>query len=290
MGQQSAKQSLIISAVTVVLVLLIVASALFHLQGESQTQAISEVNASEVSNTLPLPSNETAFKQLFGTASPSKPGSMVKTAPNKLTSFWFEQSFTQGGDHLHVKFFATQSLDESGQPIDSHAQSVEVGAISYQQNANKWQVLSKQPQFGVAGAWGKVDKVVAPEVLQLSPTSLAVMLDAADGMGGWHEEGKTIFVFAQNAWHDTGYVQTGGDNLGTCNDAPPVADEELPLAPCYRYSGTISVINGSTSEYPDLLVTRTGTEGEEHLGKLLPARNVTYVFKDGKYSALNPPE
>lgn len=290
MGQQSAKQSLIISAVTAVLVLLIVASALFYLQAKSQAQAISQANASEASKSLPLPSNEAALKELFGTSAPVDSGDIAKIAPNKLTSFWFEQSFTLGVDHLHVKFFATQRLDESGQPIDSHAQSVEVGAISYQKNANKWQVLSKQPQFGVAGAWGKVDKAVTPVVLQLSPTSLAVMVAASDGMGGWHEEGKTIFVFAQNAWHDAGYVQTGGDNLGTCDDAPPAADEEFPIAPCYRYSGTISVVNGATSEYPDLLVTRTGTEAEEHLGKLLPARNVTYVFKDGKYSALNPPE
>lgn len=282
--QPSLKQSIVIGALSGALVLSIAAFAIFHFQNIKQTQAISQEMALGQSETLSLPSNETALKELFGaTGLSEKASGSIKTAPNKLTSFWFEQSFKLGTDSLHVKFFATQSLDESAQPIESHAQSVAVSAISYKQSASQWRVLSKQLQFGVAGAWGKVNEV-KPEILPLSPTSLAVMLDAADGMGGWLQEGKIIFVFARNAWRDVGFVQTGGNNLGTCDDSPPAADDEFPVGPCYSYEGTISVVSGSRSVYPDLLVTRTGTLSEEHRGALIPARNVTYIFKNGKYS------
>jgi hypothetical protein len=246
----------------------------------------SQEKASEESKALPFPSNETALKELFGVSDPS---GKVKTAPDKLTNFWFEHSIKVGTNNLHVKFFATQSLDESGQPVDAHASGVDVGAITYKQNSNQWEVVSKQPQFGAAGSWGKVDEV-KPEVLQLSPNSLAVMLDASGGMGGWFDEGKTIFVFAQNSWHDVGYVQTGGDNSGTCDENEPPEGIKDGAGPCYSYKGAISVVNGSTSEYPDLLVTRTGTESKEHRGALIPAKNVTYIFKDGKYINPNEPQ
>lgn len=280
--QQSSKQSIIIGALSGTLVLSIGAFALFYFDSKNQTPTISQENASEETKALSFPSNETALKELFGVSDPS---GKVKTAPDKLTKFWFEQSIKVGTNNLHVKFFATQSLDESGQPVDAHASGVDVGAITYKQNSNQWEVISKQPQFGAAGSWGEVDEV-KPEVLQLSPTSLSVMLDASGGMGGQFEEGKTIFVFAQNSWHDVGYVQTGEDNSGTCDETPPPPEEGM--GPCYSYKGAISVVNGSTSEYPDLLVTRTGTESKEHRGALIPAKNVTYIFKDGKY--INPNE
>lgn len=284
--QQSSKQSIIIGALSGALVLSIGTSAFFYFQSKNQPQAISQEKTSEESKALPFPSNETALKELFGVSDPS---GKVKTAPDKLTNFWFEQSIKNGTDNIHVKFFATQSLDESGQPVDAHASGVDVGVITYKQNSGQWEVISKQPQFGVAGSWGKVDEV-KPEILQLSPTSLAVMLDASGGMGGWFDEGKTIFVFAQNSWHDVGYVQTGGDNSGTCDENEPPEGIKDGVGPCYSYKGTISVVNGSTSEYPDLLVTRTGTESKEHRGALIPAKNVMYVFKDGKYINPNEPQ
>lgn len=282
--QSSSKQSIIIGALSGALVLSIGASALFYYQSRTQPQAISQEKASEESKALPLPSKETALKELFGVSDPS---GKVKIASDKLTNFWFEQSFKVGTSNLHVKFFATQSLDGTGNPYDSHATSLEVGAITYKQNSNQWEVISKQPQFGSAGTWGMLSEA-KPVALHLSPTSLAFTLDQSYSGQGHSEEGKILFVFSQNSWHDVGFIKTGGENSGDCEDTPPAPDEEFPLGPCFKYTGVISVANGSTSEYPDLLVTRTGTENKEHRGALIPAKNVTYIFKEGKY--INPNE
>lgn len=61
---------------------------------------------------------------------------------------------------------------------------------------------------------------------------------------------------------------------------------EVVMLPCYSYKGVISVVNGSSSDYPDLLVTRTGTEDQENGGRIVPAKNVTYIFNDVEY--VNP--
>jgi len=288
-SQPASKQSIIIGVLSGALVLSLGSFALYYFQSQSLPQqqqaniALAE-KVVEEPKALQFPSNETALKELFGVSDPT---GQVKTAPDQLTTFWFDQSTKLGADNLYVKFFATQNLDESGQPIDSHATAVEVGAITYKQNSSQWEVISTQLNFGAAGSSGKVDDEVKPEILQLSPTSFAVMVKASGGMGGWFDEGKTVFVFAQNAWHDMGYVKTGGDNSGSCDETPPTPDA-YAMGPCYSYKGTISVVNGSTSEYPDLLITRTGTESKEHRGSLIPAKNVTYIFKDGQY--INPNE
>jgi len=288
--QSSSKKSIIIGVLSGALVLSIGSFALYYFQSQSQLQAATQDTVLEAPKVLvapvavlPLPSNKTAFEELFGVSDPS---GKVKTAPDQLTSFWFEQSVVSGGNNLHVKFFATQKLDKAGQPYDSHASSVDVGAITYKQNANQWEVISKQLQFGEAGSWGSIDEV-KPEVIQLSPTSFAVMVEFSGGQGGWNNEGKAVFVFAQNSWHDLGYVVTGEDNSGSCDYTPP-APGDIGMGPCFSFKGVISVSDGSTSEFPDLLITRTGTQSKSFRGELIPATNITYIFKDGKY--INPNE
>lgn len=251
---------------------------------KSQMQQLEGVITREEPKAFPLPSIEAALKKLFSVSAPS---GKVKTAPDKLTSFWFEQSFKVGTNSLHVKFFATQSLAESGQPDDCHACGVDVGAITYKQNAGQWEVISKQPQFGFAGSWGKAGEAKT-EVLQLSPNSLAIMLEHADVGQGFYEEGKIIFVFVQNSWHDTGFVKTGENNSGMCDDAQSAREEGVQ--PCYSNKGVISVVKGSKSDYPDLLVTRTGRDLQGDLRALIPAKNVTYIFKAGKYINPNEPK
>ena len=282
--QASLKKSVMIGVLLWVLVLSIGVFSLLYVQYKNKPQTISQEKLTEYPKDLPLPSNENAVKELFGVSGKS---AKVKTASNKLTSIWFDQSFKIGINKLHVKFFTTQSLDESGQPFECHACNVDVGAITYKQNSKKWEIISKQPQFGVAGSWGEVDDEVKPEIIQFSPTSLAIMLNSLDGNQGYFVEGKKVFVFARNSWHDVGFIITGENNSGTCDETSPPPVEGW-LGPCYTYKGTISVVNGSKSEYPDLLVTRTGTEINEFRGAIIPAKNVTYKFKDGEY--INPSE
>lgn len=283
MSQQSnSKQSIIIGALAGALVLSIGISAFLYFQSKNQSQAIVQETLKEVPQALQSPSNEAALKELFGVSDPS---GKVKTAKDKLTKFWFEKIVKINNKNFLVKFFATQSLDSAGNLNDCHACSVDIGAITYTQNANQWEVVSKQPRFGTTGQWGDVGEV-KPEVLQLSSSSVAILLESSSMHFGVMDTGKTLFAFAKNSWIDAGYIQTDSDNSGQCDDETG----EDSMGPCYSYKGVISIVKGSASEFPDILVSRSGTESIEHKGAPKPAANVIYSFRNGSYINPSAPE
>lgn len=128
MTQQSfTKQSIIIGVLSGALVLAIGALALFYYQSRNSSQTINQDAKLEELKVASLPSISTAFQDLFGV---TELNGKAKTAPDKLTSFWFEKTITIDGNNYHAKFFSTQSLDEKGKPNDSHADGVDVDATS----------------------------------------------------------------------------------------------------------------------------------------------------------------
>jgi uncharacterized protein YecT (DUF1311 family) len=273
----SSKQTIIISVLSGALILGI--TGFFYYQDNAQPKDASQSTVANAIKTPKNPERNTAMQDLFGVTDPS---GEVKTGEEALTSFWFEQSFTQGTDNFHVIFFKTQAIDEDGDPYQSHAQGVDVGAITYKQVGDEWQIIGKQPKFGEAGSWGDVPETTA-EILPLSASVLAFMVDSSYSGQGYVDEGKMLFTFSKNIWHDIGYLQTGGDNSGDCDDESKSLEG---LGACWSYEGKISVITGKNTDYPNLLVTRTGTESGANRNAVVPAKNVTYIFNGEKY--INP--
>jgi uncharacterized protein YecT (DUF1311 family) len=274
----SSKHAVLIGVLSSVLLISLGVASFFYYQHTIQAEKTSTAIA-PVPNVVQTPNHATAMQDLFGVTDPS---GEVKTGDEALSSFWFEQSFKQGEDNLHVIFFKTQSIDEEGEPYQSHAQGVDVGAITYQQIAGQWQIIAKQTKFGEAGSWGDVPETTA-RMMQLSPNVLVLMVDSSYSGQGYVDEGEMLFAFSKNTWHDIGYVQTGGDNSGDCDDESTGLEG---LGACWRYQGKISILAGKNIEYPDLLVTRTGTESGENRDSVIPAKNISYVFNGEKY--INP--
>jgi uncharacterized protein YecT (DUF1311 family) len=273
----SSKQTIIIGVLSGAL--LVGVGAFLYYQYKNQPKETVNSAIVPIVNSVKTPDHIIAMKDLFGVTDPS---GEVKTGDEALSSFWFEQSFQEGADKLHVIFFKTQSVDEFGEPYQSHAQGVDVGAITYKLIADQWQVISKQTKFGEAGSWGDVPETTA-QTLQLSPGVLVFMVDSSYSGQGYVDESKMLFAYSKNAWHDIGYIQTGGDNSGDCDDESTGLEG---LGACWSYKGKISVLAGKNVEYPNLLVTRTGTVSGEHRGEIIPAKNVTYIFNGEKY--INP--
>jgi hypothetical protein len=272
----SLKQARLIAALAGALIISIAVSVFFYSREDGQDSAFLPQNLSAA------PEHTAALSELFGITDSS---GKVRISANELSSIWFEQSFSLGNDELHVIFTKTQEVDpQSGAIVKAHAQGVKVGAITYQQTDGQWQVVSKQPKFGDFGEWGDVPEVKQAEILQLSPENIAFMIDAGGGMGGFFESGKALFAYSKNSWRDLGYVQTDADNSGACDESSERApSDESGSIPCWRYTGTLSIVPGENAEYPDLLVTRTGTESGENGVSIVPAKSVTYVFNGEKY-------
>lgn len=298
MHPPTTKQSFIIGALSGALVLSLGLSGYLYFQSNKNGTTInSEAVSTKASEAIPtiatspaeVPSNEVALKELFGISNPSgQVKNVVKIEGDEsdtLTSHWFDKALKIGADDFYVKLYKTQQLDETGQPVDSHATHVYIGAITYKNISGQWQAVSKQKSFGTSGSWGDTPGTKA-QILQLSPSSIALMLDYAGGGQGYFEEGKQIFVFAKNNWQDAGVIITGEDNEGAGCDSEPVPAGEMAMGPCWKYTGKISVVSGSNSEFPPLLVTRSGTESNEHRVSVKPVKNLTYNFVAGKY--INP--
>lgn len=272
----SLKQSKLIAILAGVLIITIAISVFFYIEESKKNSGFLLKNHSG------KPDHITALKDLFGAADPS---GKARVSANELSSIWFEQSFKLGSDDFYVVFAKTQEVDpQTGAIVEAHAQGVKVGAVTYKQTDGRWQVVSKQPKFGDFGEWGDASEVKQAEVLQLSPDNIAFMIDTGAGMGGFFESGKALFAFSKNNWRDLGYVQTDADNSGICDEASERASSaEGGSIPCWSYTGAISTVSGQNTEYPDLLVTRTGTESGENGVSIMPAKNVIYIFNGEKY-------
>lgn len=242
----------------------------------------AESNQVQDSNHAPLWMN--TFKELFGITDPS---GKVKTAKDKLSSVWFEHSFQNGDGNAHVIFTKTQELHDTGELIDCHACTAEIGAVTYKKVDDEWQVISKQQYIGEVGSNGDAPEVTigevgsygdAPEythaeILQISPDKFVVLIeDGYDNMG-YEVTGKDVFLFNKDKWQYLGVVVTGESNFGSSQ-----CGEEHK---CFSSEGKISVIAGE-KEYPNLLVTKTGTEQNDK-DKTVPAKKAIYIFNGKKY-------
>ncbi len=248
------------------------------------------------------PGVDLAFSALFGVQSA---GESARTGTQQQTRLWFQTPLTQAGQHYWAQFFVSQDLDDEGEPIDSHAQGVSISALTYVQQDAGWQLVSRQRDFSATGSYGDAPQAEA-ELLSLSPTHSAALVQATAFGQGYSYAGKTVLLFDGNSWSDAGYIGTSEDNAGTCDDAPenPPGTEapgdeadgedeadDFTLAPCYAWAGSISLTPAEESPnpaMPDLVVQRHSTLTAEQEA-LRPAPDATsrlrvvYHFEDGQY-------
>jgi hypothetical protein len=212
-----------------------------------------------------------AFTNLFDVTTPDK---KVKTAIDKLSSFWFEQSFQNGNDNIRVIFIKSQSLNEDGNIDSCHGCGAEIAAVTYKQINTEWKVVSKQEKISDIGAWGDAPKIKQAKIIQLTSDSLAFLITDSFSQMGLTSTGERLYVFSKNNWRDVGFIEIDSDNSGNCEFGANTPK-------CWSYEGKISVVGGN-KEYPDLLITRTGTQLADK-GDVIPVKNASYFFDGNQY-------
>lgn len=254
---------------------------------EEAIEVISRINDSNIIEP-PKTENSSVRQTLAHTASSeikdltdiTVPNKKLKTASDKLSSLWFEQEFQIGDDKFRVFFIKSQSLDESGEFNNTcYACGVDIAAVTYKQLNNTWEIISKQQKISVdTGKYGDEVEIKRADTIHLTSNKILFLIPHNDeySHGSDGSERQSLLVFTKNKWIDLSgsTITTIGDNSGDCGN-------ESILGKCYKFVGKISVIP-STKEYPDLLVTRIGTILDEN-GNVIPAKNITYEFKDGGY-------
>jgi len=227
----------------------------------------------------PLPQPSVALFELFGITGSDGP---IMVTPNQRAELWFAQTFDDGSDKAHVVFLTVQDVNEHGVVIDqSHAGAPTIGAVTYKQVDGKWLPVSRQRQITRIGAWGKAPNIKQADVLKLANVT-ALLIEAGSTGQGYTSTGKVVLAFEQQGWRTLGWVETAADNSGACVDGPDAAaNPSVPL--CWAYTGQITVGQQRPGiQYPDLIVERTGTVGEDR-HRLAPARAVTIQFNGQSY-------
>jgi hypothetical protein len=252
----------------------------FYAKNDSNPQIISQLPLPKKIEILNDPNTDDALAALFTSAKVNN--GKVKINKDTLASLWFAQSFHDGINKYHAIFIKNQMVDESNEVYGSHADAPIISSIVYKLIENKWVLASKQKNIGLFGSWGNTPNIKAPEKLLLAKGNFALLLGISYSGQGYTNSGKTIFAYHQNSWVQLGYLQTEGDNEGVCDNETEITDDEL-LAACWRFQGKISLVeNNEASNYPDVIVNRTGTMAGEK-GQIIPVRNSLYRFNGEEY-------
>lgn len=249
----------------------------FRTETNGQAKAIANITAPIPPKAMETPDGNQALTALFSITTSN---GQVKPDNNTLASVWFEQSFNDGEQEYHVVFIKNQMVDPDTHEIyGSHADAPVISAVVYKQVNGKWELASKQAEIGAFGSWGDAPEVEKAQILTLSKGNIAFLLDIGYSGQGYTNSGKSIFAYRNNQWSQLGYLQTGGDNSGVCDDE--AKDDFMP--PCWTFEGSISLAkSGANPDYPDLQVTRTGTMEDED-GKIVPVENSVYSFNGEEY-------
>lgn len=232
----------------------------------SLTTAVLLFISSLSSYAAPVPTSKQAFYDLFGKRNYIIKDGKFKTANDELTRYWQGTEFELQGTQYLTKFFVTQELEGSDEPVSYHAATVAVSAVTYQKlNDETWQLSSTQKNVAHTGSWGEVQDD-PPEASFLSLQTYALLFDAGYTAQGVTESGKKLIVFNNGQWRDAGFVMTGsgGENWEGEN---------------FAYDGLIqSTGEDSNDDFPDLLVIKKGTDYS-----LKPVKNSLYRFDGQAY-------
>lgn len=202
-----------------------------------------------------------ALQELFGITDAS---GKIKTEKDKLSSVWFEQSFKHSRDNIHVVFMKT-TFD------GGHSDGAKISAITYNNIAGKLTFLSKQKNFSEIGSFGVAPEIGQADFFELTPDKPVFLVADHFQQMGYEITSKKLFLFSKNNWVDLGFIIDEANN-----NAANVDEKEN-----FSYQGKISAIK-SDKDYPDLLVTKTGTEHDDKFN-VIPAKNDVYVFNGKKY-------
>lgn len=207
--------------------------------------------------------------------------SKIKTAKDKLASLWFQQSFEDGGNKYHSVFIKNQMVDvETDEVYGNHSDAPIISAVVYKRIQDKWELISKQKNIGTFGSWGDAPSVNKAELLQLAKGNTALLLDISYSGQGLTNKGKSIFSYHNESWSLLGFLQTGGDNEGVCDED---AKKDELLFECWRFNGKISLSENSEDDvYPDVVISRSGTMSDKN-GNVIPVTNSIYSFNGEEY-------
>lgn len=211
------------------------------------------------------------------------------------TRVWFQQDINEGKSNYKAIFFATKG---SG----CHACQAMISVVTFLVNDGSADLTSAQPDFAQMGAWGNVEDLdKAIYLWKIKPGINSVMMERSDngellyipesdGGQGITDHALSILNFRPlSGWRYVGFVPTGEDNSGTCDETGNIQDNAA-AQPCYQWSGQLAVMPTNEHGLPIILIKANGTTYDLSAStlKIVKAPDLTFSFNGEKYIQISP--
>ncbi len=183
------------------------------------------------------PSAARAIFELYGT---DLIGESASTAADRLTSLFVKLNFRiNGQDRLSV-LLKTKKIDPvTGAPINCHVCSVSLSAVDYMRSGKQWVKVGQSLEFAELGNWGEAIPGDSIDIkYDLAPSTTAFLFDDGGSGQGYYNVGKSILALENAQWKSLGYISTGEDNSGNCEEELDPKNSNDTLKPCWKSKGT----------------------------------------------------
>jgi hypothetical protein len=220
-------------------------------------------------------------EKVFQAAYNSTNGSAKHTLnSNQKASLWFSKELTVAAKDIFVVFVQVQELTASGDVENCHICTASIQAITFTKTEKGWPSAAElQRNVTNAGAWGRAPTNTNIEILKFSVVNVVLLVPDSDGGQGITNHALLLLNFnsLQSKWKDVGTLNIGANNQGEreCVNAESHS--------CYSYSSTLTSQKGDSKMYPDLLVTKNGTDFDLESNSIVSAKSEIYRFNGVRY-------
>ena len=222
------------------------------------------------------PSTEEAFEELYG----SKDQHQFMIDATHLATPWFSKELSDGLTETFVLFSQVQELDNAGRPTGCHACGAKIDAITYIKKKNGWTLELIQRNLAELGSWGKPPAATTVDLISLTSGNVLLAIPDQSNGQGITDEWLNLLNHFQSKWRYVGNIKVSGDNQGTsCSKHGEQSNE----GECYKFKGTYKLEKGSSLTYPDIVISKTGTEWVSLSNTVVPAPTERYSFNGTEY-------
>ena len=182
-------------------------------------------------------------------------------------------TYRENGEHKGVLAVQRQQmLEETGEPVISHAQSAIISVYVFKYNGSRWVFEKGKMEVSDAGSYGS-----APDgkLVKLGPEKYGLWFEGSYTGQGYSNDFAFIINLSAKKVLETGNFDTGQSNEGACVDDKA----------CWGYEGKPEFIAVPDFTYYMLRIAYQGTEVAKISDDKIVSKNnrLCYVYAGDKY-------
>lgn len=195
---------------------------------------------------------------------------------------WFEWEFQFQGQQYQVQFLDLPQAEEAS---EVEADAPEIQMILSIKKDGTWETVQAQNTLLDLEEYGEAPPAQKPIMLEIGANRVALLFAVNDLTQGVTSSVLGVFEVTPNYLGYRGHVFVGANNKENCVVRSKSADEK-----CFSWTGSIQPMQKDVREgLYDIKVVRKGDYYNVDSDKIETAKDITYQFVNGQYTATQEP-